>query len=169
VHISVEQIKALREKTSAGVMECKNALQEAEADLERAFEILQERGLAKAEKKKDRLASEGRIEAYVHHGSRIGAMVELNCETDFVAKTDEFKALAHDLALQVVATNPRFLSAEDIPEGEDVVPEEACLLEQPFIKDESKRVRQLVAEVIAKTGEKVHVRRFVRFEVGEED
>jgi len=150
-------------------MECKNALQEAEADLERAFEILQERGLAKAEKKKDRLASEGRIEAYVHHGSRIGAMVELNCETDFVAKTDEFKALAHDLALQVVATNPRFLSAEDIPEGEDVVPEEACLLEQPFIKDESKRVRQLVAEVIAKTGEKVHVRRFVRFEVGEED
>ncbi len=169
MHISVEQIKALREKTSAGVMECKNALQEAEADLERAFEILQERGLAKAEKKKDRLASEGRIEAYVHHGSRIGAMVELNCETDFVAKTDEFKALAHDLALQVVATNPRFLSAEDIPEGEDVVPEEACLLEQPFIKDESKRVRQLVAEVIAKTGEKVHVRRFVRFEVGEED
>ncbi|RLC95669.1 MAG: translation elongation factor Ts [Chloroflexi bacterium] len=165
----MEQIKALREKTSAGVMECKNALQEAEADLERAFEILQERGLAKAEKKKDRLASEGRIEAYVHHGSRIGAMVELNCETDFVAKTDEFKALAHDLALQVVATNPRFLSAEDIPEGEDVVPEEACLLEQPFIKDESKRVRQLVAEVIAKTGEKVHVRRFVRFEVGEED
>jgi len=165
----VEQIKALREKTSAGVMECKNALQEAEADLERACEILQERGLAKAEKKKDRLASEGRIEAYVHHGSRIGAMVELNCETDFVAKTDEFKALAHDLALQVVATNPRFLSAEDIPEGEDVVPEEACLLEQPFIKDESKRVRQLVAEVIAKTGEKVHVRRFVRFEVGEED
>ncbi|RLC91422.1 MAG: translation elongation factor Ts [Chloroflexi bacterium] len=165
----MEQIKALREKTSAGVMECKNALQEAEADLERACEILQERGLAKAEKKKDRLASEGRIEAYVHHGSRIGAMVELNCETDFVAKTDEFKALAHDLALQVVATNPRFLSAEDIPEGEDVVPEEACLLEQPFIKDESKRVRQLVAEVIAKTGEKVHVRRFVRFEVGEED
>jgi elongation factor Ts len=167
VQISVTQIKELREKTSAGVMECRSALEEAEADLERALEILQERGLAKAEKRKGRATSQGVVEAYVHSGGRIGAMVEVNCETDFVAKTDEFKSLAHDLVLQIAATNPQFLRQEDIPEGSDLDPEEACLLDQPFIKDESKKIQQLVAELTARTGENVNVKRFARFELGD--
>jgi elongation factor Ts len=159
-------IKELREKTSAGVMECKGALQEAGGDLERAYEILRERGLAKAEKKTNRVASQGLIEAYVHPGGRFGALVEVNCETDFVAHTDEFKALAHDLTLQVVATAPQFISAEEIPEGAKSNPEEVCLLAQPFIKDEKKKIGDIIAEVMAKVGEKISIRRFARFELG---
>jgi elongation factor Ts len=166
VQISVTLIKELREKTSAGVMECKDALQEAGGDLERACEILRERGLAKAEGKTTRAASQGLIEAYVHPGGRLGALVEVNCETDFAAHTDEFKALAHDLTLQVVATAPQFISAEEIPEGAKLNPEEVCLLSQTFIKDESKKIEEIVAEVMAKVGEKVSVRRFARFELG---
>lgn len=166
MQITTTLIKELRDKTSAGVMECKNALEETQGDLDKACEVLREQGLAKAEKKKDRIASQGVIEAYVHHGGRIGAMVEVNCETDFVAKTDEFKSLAHDLALQVVATDPQFISAGQVPGDAELNPEEVCLLDQPFIKDETKKVGDLVTEVIAKVGEKVIVRRFARFELG---
>jgi len=146
-------------------MECKHALQEAEGDIDKAFEILRERGLAKAAKKSDRIAREGLIEAYIHPGGRLGAMVELNCETDFVAHTDEFKALAHDLTLQVAATAPQFISEEELPRDSDLVPEEACLLLQPFVKDPTRKISDLVAEVSAKMGEKVAIGRFVRFEL----
>jgi elongation factor Ts len=158
-------IKDLREKTSAGVMECKQALQEAGGDLDRAGEILRERGLAKAIKKMERVASQGLIEAYVHSGGRIGAMVEINCESDFVAHTDEFKVLAHDLALQIAATDPQYISPEEIPQGASLNPEEACLLDQPFIKDEGRKISDLIAEVSARVGEKVVVGRFARFEL----
>jgi elongation factor Ts len=168
VEISVTQIKELRDKTSAGVMECKRALQQAEGNVDRACDVLREQGLARAEKKADRTASQGLVEVYVHGGGRIGSMVELNCETDFVAHTDEFKALVHDLALQVAATAPRFVSSAEIPEGEKekLNPEEVCLLAQPFIKDPSRRISDIVADVSAKMGEKVAVRRFARFELG---
>jgi elongation factor Ts len=159
-------IKELREKTSAGVMECKQALQEAGGDLNRASEVLQERGLAKAERKMDRVASQGLIEAYIHSGGRIGVMVEVNCESDFVARTDEFKALAHDLALQVAATAPQYISPEEIPQDTKLNPEEVCLLAQPFIKDDSKKISDLIAAASAKVGEKVIVGRFTRFELG---
>jgi elongation factor Ts len=168
VEISVTQIKELRDKTSAGVMECKRALQQAEGNVDRACDILREQGLARAEKKADRVASQGLVEVYCHGGGRIGSMVELNCETDFVAHTDEFKALVHDLALQVAATDPRFVSSAEIPEGEKgkLNPEEVCLLAQPFIRDPSRRISDIVADVSAKMGEKVAVRRFARFELG---
>ncbi len=165
MEISVTLIKDLREKTSAGVMECKQALLEAGGDPDKATDILRERGLAKAEKKMDRVASQGLIEAYVHAGGRIGAMVELNCESDFVARTDEFKALAHDLALQVAATNPKYISPEEIPEGTKVSPEEVCLLAQPFIRDAGRKISDIMAEVSAKVGEKVVVGRFARFQI----
>ncbi|OGO03339.1 MAG: elongation factor Ts [Chloroflexi bacterium RBG_13_53_26] len=147
-------------------MECKQALQEAGGDLDRASEVLQERGLAKAEKKMDRVASQGLIEAYIHSGGRIGVMVEVNCESDFVARTDEFKALAHDLALQVAATAPQYISPEEIPQDTKLNPEEVCLLAQPFIKDDSKKISDLIAAASAKVGEKVIVGRFTRFELG---
>ena len=168
MEISVTQIKELRDKTSAGVMECKRALQQAEGNVDRACDILREQGLARAEKKADRVASQGLVEVYVHGGGRIGSMVELNCETDFVAHTDEFKALVHDLALQVAATDPRFVSSAEIPEveKEKLNPEEVCLLAQAFIKDPSRRISDIVADVSAKMGEKVAVRRFARFELG---
>lgn len=168
MEISTTQIKELRDKTSAGVMECKRALQEAEGNIDRACEILREQGLARAEKKAGRVASQGLVEAYVHGGGRIGSMVEVNCETDFVAHTDEFKALVHDLALQVAATDPGYISSAEIPaeEKQKVNPEEACLLSQPFIRDPSRRISDIVADVSAKMGEKVAVRRFARFELG---
>lgn len=167
MQISVTLIKELRERTSAGVIDCRKALEKAGGDLDKASDILREQGLAKVEKKKDRIASEGLVEAYVHHGGRIGAMVEINCETDFVAKTDEFKELAHDLALQVAAARPQFVSAEEIPEGQELDPEEVCLLEQPFIKDQARRIGDLVSDITAKVGEKVIVKRFARFQLGE--
>jgi elongation factor Ts len=147
-------------------MECKQALKEAVGDLNRASEILRERGLAKAEKKMDRIASQGLIEAYIHSGGRIGVIVEVNCESDFVAHTDEFKTLAHDLALQVAATAPLYISPEEIPQDTKSNPEEVCLLAQPFIKDEGRRISDLIAAVSAKVGEKVAIGRFTRFELG---
>ena len=167
MQISVTLIKELREKASAGVIDCKKALEKAEGDMDKACAILREQGLAKVEKKKDRIAAEGLIETYVHHGGRIGAMVEVNCETDFVAKTDEFKELAHDLVLQVAATSPQFISAEQIPGDEKLNPEEVCLLEQPFIKDQTRKVQDLVSDVTARVGEKISVGRFARFQLGE--
>jgi elongation factor Ts len=132
MEITAEAIKAVRELTSAGIMDCKRALQEAGGDIDTAIGVLRERGLAIARKKENRSAKQGLVESYVHGGGRIGAMVELNCESDFVARTPEFKELAHDLAMQVAATCPRFISADDVPQGEEV-DEESCLLLQSFI------------------------------------
>lgn len=164
--ISATTVKELRERSGAGVIECKNALERAEGDVGQALEILRQQGLAKAEKRAGRVASQGLVEAYLHTGGRIGALVEVNCETDFVARTEDFKALAHDIAMQVAATSPLYLSEDEIPEGEQLDPNEVCLLQQPFIKDPSKSVRDLVNETAGKTGENVKVSRFARFELG---
>jgi len=147
-------------------MDCKNALLETGGDLDKACDILQAKGLAKAIKKAGRIASQGLVEAYIHPGGRVGVLIELNCESDFVARTDEFKALAHDLALQIAALSPRFISAEEIPEGSDLDPKEVCLIDQPFVKDGSKTLGQIIAETISKTGENIMVGRFSRFELG---
>lgn len=166
MQISTAAVKELRRKTGAGVIDCKKALLEAEGKLEKAAEILNQRGLALARKKADRTADQGIIEAYVHQGGQIAVLVELNCETDFVARTDEFKDLAHNLALQIAAMSPQFISPEDIPEKTDADPETACLLLQPFIKDPTKAVQDIITETIAKVGENIKIRRFVRFELG---
>ncbi len=165
--VTADQVKELRELTGAGVMECKGALEKAGGDIGKAVEILKERGLALAEKRSDRETSQGLVECYVHAGGRIGSMVEVNCETDFVALTDEFKVLAHDLAMQVAATGPIAITAEDLPDDAEEAPEEAVLLLQPFIKDASRTVDEVVKEVIAKTGENIRVTRISRFELGQ--
>lgn len=195
--ISPEQVKELREKTGAGIMDCKKALVETNGDMEKAIIILREKGLAKAATKQSRAVSEGIIESYVHGNGRIGVLVEVNCETDFVARNEEFKSLAKDIAMQVAASNPKYLSRDDVPpevlekekeilraqalnEGkpEKIVDkivdgriekyyEENCLLEQPFIKDPDKNISQLIMEKIAVIGENITVSRFVRFERGD--
>ena len=195
--IKAEAVKELRERTGAGMMDCKKALTETGGDMEKAIDFLREKGLAAAAKKAGRIAAEGIVEAYIHGGGRIGVLVEVNCETDFVGKTDEFKELCRDIAMQIAASSPEFVSKEDVPqeaidhekeilraqalnEGkpEKIVDKmvegriekyykEVCLLEQPFIKDPDKTVSQLVTEKIAKIGENISVRRFVRFQVGE--
>jgi len=159
-------IKELREQCGAGIMECRNTLLETEGDLEKALKILKEKGLLKAKKKAERATTQGLVEAYIHTGGRIGAMVEVNCETDFVARTSEFKELAHDLAMQVAAISPQYISREEIPEGAEVEPESDCLLLQPFIKSPDKSVQDVIVETIAKVGENIKVKRFSRFEVG---
>ena len=164
--ISTEMVKELREQSGAGIMECRNALVGTDGDVEGALQILKEKGLLKAEKKADRATNQGLIEAYIHTGGRIGAMVELNCETDFVARTDEFKELAHCLAMQVAALSPQFISQEEAPEGADIEPEVACLLLQPYIKDPTRTIRDVIVETIAKVGENIKVSRFNRFELG---
>jgi len=197
VEITTEMIKELREATGAGVLDCKKALVETNGDMEKAVIKLREKGLAKAAKKADREANEGLIGHYVHAGSRAAALVEVNCETDFVARTPAFQELAHDVAMQVVAMSPRFVSIASVPE-EVIEAEKAvyrkqlegenkpsqiieriidgklkkfyqdnCLLEQPFIKDEGKTVGQLVTELIAQLGENIVIKRFVRYQVGE--
>jgi len=195
--ISASQVKELRERTGAGMMDCKKSLTETNGDMEKAIEYLREKGLAAAAKKAGRIATEGLVESYIHGGGRIGVLIEVNCETDFVAKTDEFKELVKDLAMQVAAASPQYVSREEVPqeviekektilraqalnEGkpEKIVEKmvegriekffkEVCLLEQPFIKDPDKSVNDLVTEKIAKIGENIKVRRFVRFELGE--
>ncbi len=162
-------VKELREKTGAGIMDCRNALLEVGGDLDKAAELLNQRGLAQAEKRSKHTASQGVIEAYIHPGGRIGAMVELNCETDFVARTDEFKELAHYLAMQVAALSPQFISREEVPPGASINPEEDCLLQQPFIKEPDKTVQEVVAETIGKVRENIRVSRFVRFRLGDRD
>jgi len=166
--ISVEAVKELRNRTNAGVLECNKALLEASGDMEKAIAFLQQRGAAIAEKKKDVATTEGVIEAYIHYTKRIGALVELNCETDFVAHTAEFKELAHDLAMQIAATSPQFLTSEEMPPKAETDPQAACLLSQPFIKEPDKTVQEIIAETIAKVGENIKVRRFARFELGVE-
>jgi elongation factor Ts len=189
--VTTELVKELRTRTGAGIMDCRKALEEAGGNLERAAELLRVKGLAAAAKRAGREASEGLVEAYVHAGSRLGALVEVNCETDFVARTEEFKRLAKELAMQVAATSPRFLSkdevsAETVAEQRAVIAREAdgaseaeidrrlqqwvqevVLLDQPYIRDAARRVGDLVTEASARTGENVRIRRFARFKLGE--
>jgi len=164
--ISIEAVKELRKRTNVGIADCNKALSEMGGDMEKAIEFLKQRGIAIAEKKKDEAVCEGVIETYVHHTRRIGTLVELNCETDFVARTAEFKELAHDLAMQVAATAPQFLTADKMPPEVEQDPQAVCLLSQPFIKDPTKTVQEVIAETIAKVGENIKVRRFARFELG---
>ncbi len=195
--ISAALVKELRERTGAGMMDCKKALAENNGDLEKAVDFLREKGLAAAAKKAGRITADGLVESYIHGGGRIGVLVEVNCETDFVAKTDEFKALVRDIAMQVAASRPEYVRREEVP-GEVIAREkeiltaqaanegkpdkiiqrmvegriekffkEVCLLEQPFIKNPDISVQQLITESIAKIGENISVRRFVRYELGE--
>ena len=164
--IPVEAVKELRNKTNAGILDCNKALLEVGGDMEKAIEILKQRGLAIAEKKKDMAAGEGVIAAYVHHTKRIGALVELNCQTDFAARTDQFEELAHDLAMQVAAAAPEYISSEQIPPEAEADPQVVCLLDQPFIREPGKTVQQVIAEAVAEVGENIRVRRFARFELG---
>ena len=196
-NISTELVKELRERTQAGVLDCRKALQEAKGDMEAAIKYLREKGLAAAAKKAGRVAGEGTIDSYIHMGGRIGVLIEVNCETDFVAKTDQFKELVRDLAMQVAAARPVYVSRDDVSatdlerersvyeaaarnEGkpEKIIPKivegrvekfykESCLLEQVFIKDDSKTVQQVISEKIATLGENITVSRFARFEKGE--
>ncbi len=195
--ITVEMIRKLREVTGAGVLDAKKALEASAGDFEKAVDALREKGLARAEKRSDRAANEGLIEMYSHLANRVGVMVEVNCETDFVARNEQFKELAHDIALHIAAADPKYLSREDVPQAdldreaevlraqaraegkpEDVVEKvvqgrlnkfykDFVLLEQPFIKDESVTVGDLVNNAIAVIGENIIVRRFVRYELGE--
>ncbi len=139
-------------------MDCKRALQESNGDLAGAEEILRERGVASAAKKASRATNQGVVESYIHSGGRIGAIVEVNCETDFVARTPDFKELAHDLAMQVAAMSPLYVDDSEIPDGDEVDPQQACIMQQPFIKDPSQTVQDLVNEAISKLGENVRVR-----------
>jgi len=197
--ITADVVKKLRSATGAGMMDCKKALQETGGDMDKAVEYLRKKGAATAAKRADRETNQGVVEAYVHAGGRIGSMVELNCETDFVAKTPEFKALAHDLAMQIAAMNPRYVTKEQVDkavidkeleiyrtqaqnEGKpaniaekialgrlDKFYQEICLMEQSFIKDSGKTIRDLIDEATAKVGEKVSVRRFMRYHLGEDN
>ena len=195
--IPVCLIQELRQRSGAGILDCKRALGETQGDIEKAAEILRRQGLVTAAKKADRIAREGVIEAYVHPGERMGALVDLNCETDFVARTKEFRQLAHDIAMQVVASRPLYIRPEDIPtevvEGEkenfraqareenkppqiidtiikgrlDKYFDQVCLLRQPFIRDEDRTVQDIVNGYIARLGENIVVKRLARFELGE--
>ena len=166
MEISTEMIKELRDQSRAGIMDCRNALIRVEGDIEKALQALKEKGLLTAEKKAQRATTQGLIEAYIHTGGRMGAMVEVKCETDFVARTDEFKELAHSLAMQVAALCPQFISEEEIPEGADIEPQAACLLLQPYIKDPTRTIQDIIIETIAKVGENIKIGRFARFELG---
>lgn len=174
MEITVDTIKELREMTSCGVIECKNALEEAGGDMDKAKKILQKRGLELAAKKGGRDAKEGRIEAYIHQGAKIGVIVEVNCETDFVAKNEDFCAFTRDVAMQIAASSPKYVKKEDIPEdvlSQEKDPEtfikENCLMEQPFVKDPKKSIRDLVNELIASMGENIFIGRFIRYKVNE--
>ncbi len=149
-------------------MDCKKALDEANGDFKKAHEILRERGAANAAKKSGRETSQGLVESYIHAGGRIGVIVEINCETDFVARTEEFKKLAHDVAMQVAGIPTTLVVHEDeLPEGADGTTEETVLMKQPFIRDGSRTIEQLVKEAIAQTGENIRIKRFSRFELGQ--
>ena len=164
--ISIQVVKELRNRTNAGILDCNKVLLEVDGDMEKAIELLKQRGEAIAEKKKDLVATEGIIEAYIHHTKHIGALVELNCETDFVAHTAEFRELARDLAMQVAATSPQFTISEEMPLEAEMDPQVVCLLSQPFIREPVKTVKEVITETIVKVGENIKVRRFARFELG---
>lgn len=177
MQITTQMVKELRERTGAGIMDAKRALEESNGNMDQAAVLLRQRGLDRAEKKTTRTASQGLVKAYIHGGGRIGALVEVNCETDFVARTQEFQDLAHDIAMQVAAMDPRYVSAEEIPaealaEGEreygdrELFLKQVALLSQPFIKDPKRTIGDLIKDHIARLGENVVVRRFARFELG---
>ena len=167
MQVTTEAIRALRERTGAGIMDCKRALGAADGDPDKAVELLQELGLAKASAKSGRTTGEGVVEAYIHSGNRIGALVEVNCETDFVARTSEFRELAHALAMQVAAMAPTYLTQEEMSAEDPRDPEEVCLLSQAYIKDPTVTVSQLVLDLIARVGENIQVSRMARFGLGE--
>jgi elongation factor Ts len=170
----MEMVKELRERTGAGIKDCKDILTQTDGNMDKAIAILRERGIEAAAKKSEREAKEGLVGIYVHFGSRIAALVELNCETDFVARTPEFTVLANELAQHVVALNPRYITAAEVPAEEvessgqkpEKYFEEVALLAQPFVKDPSRTIEEKIKEAIAKLGENIVVRRFVRYEVG---
>ena len=194
---TAQDVKTLRERTGCGMMDCKTALTETNGDMDKAVDYLREKGMAKAAKKAGRIAAEGIVDSYIHMGGKIGVLLELNCETDFVARGDQFKNLAHDICLHIAAANPQYLTAEEVPADvlekekailkaqalEEGKPEaivermvegriksfydDNCLMNQKFVKDPSKTISQLVVEATATIGEKISVRRFVRFEMGE--
>lgn len=198
MEVTATQVKALRDRTGAGMLECKRALEESDGDLETAIDVLRAKGSAKAAKRSGKEASEGAVGSYVHMGGKIGVLIEVNCETDFVARTDDFQELVKDLAMHIAASNPLAVDADQIPE--DVIERERgvfreqlknegkpehlwdriadgklekfyrdnALLDQPFVKDQDKSVGEVVTETAARTGEKIVVRRFVRFELGGE-
>jgi elongation factor Ts len=195
--ITTDMIKTLREKTGSGMMDCKKALTETNGDMEKSIAWLREKGIASADKKASRIAAEGIVDAYIHAEGRIGVLIEVNIETDFAAKNEEFRRMVRDLGMQIAAMNPRWVSKEDVPAEEiekektiirnkalnegkpekildrivegslNKFYEENCLLEMAYVKDDSKKISQLVKEMIAKIGENITVRRFVRFELGE--
>lgn len=197
MEINAAQVKELRESTGAGIMDCKQALQEAGGDVEKATRVLREKGLAGAQKKAGRIAADGMIDAYIHINNRIGVLLEVNCETDFVARNESFRVMVHDIAMHIAAAKPLYVSSEDIPEAvleeereinrsralqegkpEQVVDkivegrlkkfyEEICLLDQPFVKDPEMTIAELVKQTIAAVGENIIIRRFARFQVGE--
>ncbi len=197
VNISAAQVKELREKTGAPMMDCKQALSEAKGDLEQAVVLLRKKGVSVAAKKATRITSEGSVASYIHAGGKIGVLVEINCESDFVARTEDFKELIHDIAMHIAASDPRYVrkedvTAEDFAREKDIALdqaiksgkpqhiaekmvagkmekfyEEVCLLEQPFIKDQTVSIAQLIATKIGKLGENIAVRRFARFKVGD--
>lgn len=192
----IDAIKKLREKTNAGVVDCKKALAEANGDIEKAIEILRKKGVKLASERSSRATKEGRIESYIHMNGRIGVLVEVNCETDFVARNEEFKKFVKNICMQIAATRPKFVKREDVPEEvldkekeiagtplkgkpDEVVEkiisgklekffEENCLMEQPFIKDSSIKIKDLLNQFIAKIGENIVIRRFIRYQLGEE-
>lgn len=197
MEFTAQDVKALRERTGAGMMDCKNALKECDGDMEKAIDYLREKGILKAAKKAGRIAAEGLVDSYIHMGGKVGVLLEVNCETDFVAKGDTFKNLVHDIALHIAAANPSYVTVDEVPaeviekekailraqaleEGkpEKIVDkmvegriktfyEDNCLLCQKFVKDSSKTIEQVVIEATAQIGEKISIRRFVRFEMGE--
>ena len=164
--VSPAAVKELRELTGAGMLDCKRSLEEAGGDFDKAKDILRKKGIALAAKKAERATAEGLVQTYLHHDGRLGALVEINCETDFVARTEDFSKLAQDIALQVAATNPTYLASDDIPQGTEGDAKQLCLLLQPFVRDESMTVADMVKETIRKTGENIRIRRFARFELG---
>ena len=166
MEISAELIKEVRDRTNVGILKCKEALLKTDGDMERALEFLKQQGLSIAEKKKERTTSEGIIESYIHHTRRIGVLLALNCESDFVARTDEFRELARNLAMQIAATAPQFITAEAIQPGAELDPQVVCLLNQPFVKEPSKTVNEIINELISKVGENIRVGSFSRFELG---
>jgi elongation factor Ts len=197
MNISAELVKTLRDKTGAGIIDCKTALSQTGGDIEKAIDYLRKKGLATASKKAGRIAAEGTVTSYIHAGGKIGVLIEVNCETDFVGRTDEFQSLVRDIAMHVAATSPQFVKREEVPKQiverereiyraqarEMKKPEnmlekiadgkmekfyaEACLLEQPFVRDPEKTIETVVKEAIAKIGENITVRRFARFQLGE--
>jgi elongation factor Ts len=166
LEITTEQIKDLRQDSGAGIMDCRNALKETNGDKAKALEFLQKQGFVKAQKTAGRVAKQGLVTSYIHAGGRIGSLVEINCETDFVARTTEFQDLARNVAMQVAAMDPQYLSKDNCPTGVEIDFQNVCLLMQPYIKDPAKNVQDLVTELIAKTGENIVISHFSRFELG---